>query len=325
MHHRRRRLDGAAGAHRVIPAQTLVGSADISQFRQRREFGVAHALLADIAVAEEASGKGHAAHGEAFQRLGFELFADDELGGTAADIDDQPAPVLGQGVGRAEVDQACLLAPGDDLDARAEHGLGAVDQLLAIVGIAQGVGAHHPHTRGGDALEKGRKASQAVQRPRHGVLVEVAVVVQARRQLDLFAQPRHHLQPVILIVGHQQVKAVGAQIDGGQAGGVLGGVVGRLAQGAERIRGLIHGGSFTGDGSRLRFAPGDVNDPGPPRGLRSPSGLSSIGSFACFECVFPVAPPPRRDHPKSSDSPHDVSSAPGQGPGPSPRDAGNGE
>ncbi len=49
------------------------------------------------------------------------MLADDEFRGAAADVDDQPATVLGQGVRRAKVDQTRFLATGDDLDAGASR------------------------------------------------------------------------------------------------------------------------------------------------------------------------------------------------------------
>ena len=56
--------------------------------------------------------------------MGLKLFADHELGGAAADVHHQLLLVgLGR-VGDAHVDQAGLLAAGDDLDGKAQRGLG---------------------------------------------------------------------------------------------------------------------------------------------------------------------------------------------------------
>ena len=81
---------------------------------------------------------------------------------------------------------------------------------------AQRAGAHDAHRVGvhvGDALPE---ALQARQRPVHRVLVEMAVVVKARRKLHRFAQPVDHHQLAVAVLGDYQMKAVGSKIDRGQ-------------------------------------------------------------------------------------------------------------
>ena len=273
--HRRGGLDGAAGTHRVAPAKFPIGAADVGQLREGGELGPAHALLADLAVREEAPAEGDATHAQALQRQGFEAFADDELGGAAADVDDQPPSLLGQGVGRPQVDQARLLAAGDDLDAVAQLRLGALDEGLAVGRLAQGVGTHHPQVVGGDALEEGGEARQAAQRTLHGGVVQATLVVEAGGELHLLAQAGDHLQAVLLVVGHQQVEAVGAKVDGGEAARVAG----ALLAGDGRVRWRGHGASFGESGKRVRARRGAVNRRS-RRGLRSQARLSSIEAFA---------------------------------------------
>ncbi len=153
--HRGRGLDGAARPHGILPAQAKVGALDVGQFRECCEFRAAHAFLVDLPIGEEALAVGDAAHAKAFQGKRFELLADDQLRGATADIDDQAAAVLGQRMGRPQVDQAGLLPAGNDLDALAEKRFRAFDEGLAVGGIAQGVGADHANLPGRDVVEKG--------------------------------------------------------------------------------------------------------------------------------------------------------------------------
>ncbi len=146
---------------------------------------------------------------------------------------------------RAQIDQAGLLATGDDLDAMAEQRLGPLDQRLAVGRIAQRVGAHHPQVTRGDVLEEGGEACQAVQRALHRRFAKPAVLVEAGGKLDLLAKAGHHLQAVILIVGHQQVEAVGAEIDRGEPDGVAGhGSRNGGGSGGRRVLWRSHGSSF---------------------------------------------------------------------------------
>src|SRR6185295_8729748 len=76
-----------------------------------------HALLGDHAVGEVLEAETHAAHVEAFEPLGDQPFADDELRAAAADVDHETMTrFAGHGVRDAEVDEPRLLDAGDDLD-----------------------------------------------------------------------------------------------------------------------------------------------------------------------------------------------------------------
>ncbi len=65
----------------------------------------------------------------------------------------------------------------------------------------------------GDALPE---ALQAGQRAVHGLLVEMAVVVEPGCQLHRLAQAIDHHQLPVAVLGDDEVEAVGAQVDRGQ-------------------------------------------------------------------------------------------------------------
>jgi len=56
----------------------------------------------------------------------------------------------------------------------------------------------------------------------HGLFVELALVVDAGSQLYLFAESLKDADLTVLGLGHDHVKAVGAQVDGGDQGQILG-------------------------------------------------------------------------------------------------------
>ena len=65
----------------------------------------------------------------------------------AADVDHQPRLVGGLQVGHAGVDQARLLAAGDDLDRVAQRLLGAQQEGVAVARLAQRLRGHGAHLR----------------------------------------------------------------------------------------------------------------------------------------------------------------------------------
>ena len=212
-----RGLDRATGADRILPSQLVVMALDVGQFGKRGHLGAPEALFAELAVGEKGAGIGHAAHVEAFQRLRFEVLTDDELGGTAADIDDQaPAVHFGQRMSGAEVDQARLFAAADDLDGVADQRFGAIDQRLGVMGCAKGIGADDTQVGGRDALEKRGEALEAAERTIHGDFGKVFVSIEAGGKLYFLAHLGDDLELAVLVIGDQQVEAVGTEIDSGQ-------------------------------------------------------------------------------------------------------------
>ena len=191
------------------------------QARCRVRLGVAG--RGDLAIAEVTLGVAHAAHLQALAQQGFEALADDELGAAAADVGDQAlARRVGQGVGDAQIDEAGLFAARDDLYRMAEDLLRADDEFVAVAGFAQGVGAHDAHRAQGQAVDQLGEALEAVQTALHRLFAELALFVDAGGQLDLFAQAFEDADFIDVGLGHHHMKAVRAQVDGGDQGQVLG-------------------------------------------------------------------------------------------------------
>ncbi len=154
---------------------------------------------------------------QGFGFRGLEALADNQLGGTAADIHHQPgAGVIGEAVRHAQVDQAGLLAARHHFDIVAQSVLGAGDKPGGVARHAQGVGAHHAHIAAGDAVNALGEAAQAIQGAGLGVFVEAVIGPQAGAQLHLFGQTFQDTHLALGLPGHHHVETVGPQIDGGQ-------------------------------------------------------------------------------------------------------------
>src|SRR5690606_31985179 len=144
----------------------------------------------DLAVREEASGKAHAAHLQTFAQLRIEALADDELGAAAADIHHQPLSGCAmEGMRDTRVDQARLLASGDDLDLMVENLFRAANELRPVAGFAQRVGADDAHRALGQMVDQLGEAAQAIQATLHGRFIELSSFVDAGRELNLLAEP----------------------------------------------------------------------------------------------------------------------------------------
>ena len=75
----------------------------------------------------------------------------------------------------AEVDQAGLLAPADDLDRAAQRALHFPEKRAGMAHAPEGLGAYGPDVGPGDAAQPLPEARQAIQRTRARRLVELAV------------------------------------------------------------------------------------------------------------------------------------------------------
>ncbi len=146
----------------------------------------------------------------------IEAFAQDHLGGAAADVHHQAgAAGIGQAVGHAEVDKTRLFHPGDDLHRMAEHLFGVFDELTAVAGAAQGVGADHAHAAGRHVAQQLAEAGEAGHGPFHGLGGQALVGIQSGGQPDHFPLLVDDLQIAVTHPGDDQMKAVGAQIHRG--------------------------------------------------------------------------------------------------------------
>lgn len=73
---------------------------------------------------------------------------------------------------------------GDDLDGIGDHLGGALEELLGIVGLAQGMGANDADVFRRKALQALGEQGQASQAARHGLLAQALMLIQAVGQMD---------------------------------------------------------------------------------------------------------------------------------------------
>ncbi|MOA19241.1 hypothetical protein D3C78_1396080 [compost metagenome] len=125
-------------------------------------------------------------------------------------------------MGDAQVDQACFFTAGDDFYRVAEDFFGPADEFGTVACFAQGVGAHDPHGTLGQTVDQLGKALQAIDPALHGLFAELALLVDPGSQLNLLAKPLEYPDFIVVSFGHDHMKAVGAQVDSGDQGQILG-------------------------------------------------------------------------------------------------------
>ena len=207
--------DRPGGAARAAPAQLAEGLAQRGELQRGGDLGALEIRAAELSVREELRGVADAAHVEAVQRDRLEALADDALGAAAPDVDHEMTSLgFGAHVGHTEVDQAGLLAPGDDLD-RMTQGLGGVgEELLAVVRHAQGVGADRAHRAARHAAQTLAEALQRLERAPHDAVREHAVARQAAGQAHGIAQAVEDVHAAVRFgARHHHVEAVRAEVD----------------------------------------------------------------------------------------------------------------
>ncbi len=103
------RARGAGGPDRLLPVLARKLLLDGLQFDARGGFGVFHVGLAELAVGKKLQAVAHATHVQAFQPVRLVAGPDDELGGSATDIDYQRvSPGRRAGCGRRRDRSAAL-------------------------------------------------------------------------------------------------------------------------------------------------------------------------------------------------------------------------
>ena len=148
-------------------------------------------------------------------RRGLEALADDALRASSADVDDEASPgVVGERVRDAQVDDARLLVPRDDLD-RVPEGASRLGQKLPrVLRLAQGVGAHRPDV---DALHPGQPLAEPLEdldaAPLR-LLGEVVGLVEPGRELTALAHAVDDLELAPADTRDEHVEAVRSEIDG---------------------------------------------------------------------------------------------------------------
>ena len=189
--------------------------ADIQQFL----FGVGHCPVhlspGNLSVPEVSVPEGNTAHVQAFQLLGLETLADNELGTAAANIDHQPAPdIVRKGMGYTQINQARFLAPGNDLHGIAENLLRAGHELMGVTSHPEGVGADNLYSLRWHPLKALGKPAQTAQRALLGLFSQPVVLIQTCAQLDLFPHLLERTDFSMYESGNHHVEAVRAHVDG---------------------------------------------------------------------------------------------------------------
>ena len=103
----------------------------------------------------------------------------------------------------------------------AEDGFGTQDEFVAVARFAQGVGADDAHRALGHAVDQLGEALEAFQAALHGFFAELALIVDAGGELNLFSKPFEDADFRVMGLGHDHVEAVGAQVDSGNQRQVL--------------------------------------------------------------------------------------------------------
>ncbi len=239
----RQRTGGAGRAHRLVPASRAVLLHQHLDLATRRQLGLLHRIIIDIAVRKEVATVRNATDVETLHQLGLVAVADDEFRGPAADVDHQPVALAGRCiVRRPEIDQACLFTARDHLDGETERGLRLDQEFLRILGHAQRIGRYRAHLPGLEVAQAVAEAAQGVDTATARRLVQVFILRKSGRQPDRFAQ-RIHLEDLAAAVAaggdrlvdtaDHQPEAVGTHVDSSQqtGGGTHGWKTGRMREG----------------------------------------------------------------------------------------------
>jgi hypothetical protein len=208
------RARGARGADGLLPARVAVRAHDAGELLARRQLRALHAPLVDPAFGEVLQAVAHAAHVQRLGELRLEAFADDELRGTAADVDHQAPMRRGrQRMRDPEVDEPRLLASRDHLDREAEYLARLAQELRCVLRHAQRVGADGAHRLARQAAQAFAELAQRLERARLAGAVQALFRGQAGAQSHDLAQ---RVERVDLTVDHAsdlQVKAVRSEVD----------------------------------------------------------------------------------------------------------------
>ena len=105
---------------------------------------------------------------------------------------------------------------------------GAADEGGAIACFTQCVGADDAHRALRQMIDQLRETAQAVEPALHRRFVEQAVLVDARGQLYLFAEPFEYAHLAVAGACQHHVETVRAQVEGGDHGKTFGGGLGHV-------------------------------------------------------------------------------------------------
>ena len=98
----------------------------------------------------------------------------------------------------------------------AERGARALQEPALAPGAAQGIGADDTHAVGAHGAQPLPESFETAQCAVRGGVIQPAAVAQARGQAHHFAQSIEDDELAVRITRDDHVKAIGAQIDGGE-------------------------------------------------------------------------------------------------------------
>src|SRR6266571_1670870 len=201
-----------------MPRAELPG--DRLDFRARHGFRGGKSFRGEAAIGKKSLGHAYTADLERLQALGLEPAADDELGRSTADIDDQAR--LGrsrQFVRDAEIDQAGFFVSGDYVDRETEGALRLRKKLARVLGHAKGIGRHRTYCRGMQAGEALPEPGEAFERGLHRRGLDSSLRVEPGAETQGLAPGIESIDLIALDTTDLEAEAVRAQVDDGKRSG----------------------------------------------------------------------------------------------------------
>lgn len=171
------REDGAGRTDHGLPADAPVFLLDRLEFLARCNLGRAHACLSYEPFFEKPLAQADTAHVQTLHSAWIEMPAENKLGTTASDVDNQTPfrPVL-QAMRYAEVNETRLFVTGNDVNTVAE---GRFRLANEIVGFAQRVGTDDPDAPSRQIADALAELLKAIEGAFDGLLSDGVVRVQA--------------------------------------------------------------------------------------------------------------------------------------------------
>jgi hypothetical protein len=215
--------DASQAAHRSRGTQDTIrpGEGEARHERADLESGSQDRLLevfaAQAALREKLLGEAHAAHVRTLEQLGLVAHAEDDLGRTAADVEDEPPLRKAAHIAdHAHVDEARLFAAIDDLDLVPESSTRGTEEAVHVPGAAQGVRAYGPDRRVRDPADSFAKARKAGKRPCLGLGRDALALGEPLREPNRLLDAVEDLETIGGDAAfHDHVEAVRAQVDRG--------------------------------------------------------------------------------------------------------------
>src|SRR5690606_33270087 len=206
----------ARGTGRARPPERLERDFHGSKLQARRESRAFHAPLRDGSIVEKGTAHADAAHVKALQLLRLQAFSHDELGTAAPDVHDEAAAGLaGRRVGDAEVDEPRLFDTGDDVDRMPERDARAIEKSTLAARAPQRVRTDGANARRLHIRKPLTESLEAFDCSLYRGALQATLLIESGSQADHFSQAIDDDELPVRIPGNDHVKAIGAEIDGG--------------------------------------------------------------------------------------------------------------